>query len=314
MTSSVLPRQGAPANRKRRNRGHRVFAWCLLAPAAALFLFVYVIPIGYSGILSMTGTVRGAGAYSAPEQAFVWFDNYSKVLADSTFWASLVNLGRYVIVAVPLMMSLAIILALLLDLPRIKARSFARISIFLPYGVPSVIAALMWGFLYVPGISPLYKTAAAAGVTIPELLRGDWVLAALTNVVLWGGIGFNTIIIYTALRSLPKEQIDAARIDGCGELAIAWHIKLPHVVPATILTGLFSVIGALQIYSEPQMLSTLTPAIHSAFMPLMRVYRDAFAHDDLNSAAAASILLALLTVLLSLLVVGLRTLVSRRRA
>ena len=126
-------------------------------------------------------------------------------------------------------------------------------------------------------------------------------------------MNMNIIIMTSFLQGIPNDLIEAARIDGAGELGIAWWVKLPHVLPATVLTGLFSVIAALQIYSEPQMLSTLTPAIHSTFMPLMRVYRDAFFHDDLNSAAAASILLAALTVVLSLLVVSLRSLIQKRR-
>jgi multiple sugar transport system permease protein len=294
-------------------RSHTRFAYLLLAPALLLFVLAFVIPIVYSAGLSMFGRRSGGGGAFAPQvQTFVWFDNYAGVLADPTFWASLQRLAIFAALMVPVMMVTAIALALLLDLPRIGLRAFNRMTIFLPYGVPSVIAALMWGFLYVPEISPVYQLADFFGIDFPPLLRGDAIYVGIVNVVLWGGIGFNTIIIYTALQSLPREQIDAARIDGCGELAIARYVKLPHVVPATILTGLFSVIGALQIYSEPQMLSSLTTAIHSTFFPLMRVYRDAFAHDDLNSASAASILLALATVLLSLLVLGVRALISKR--
>lgn len=295
-------------------RPHHVFAWVLIAPAVVLFVFVFVIPIVYSGGLSLMGTAAGASAYGVREEVFVGLGNYTKVLQDPTFWTSLGNLAVYALFLVPIMMLTAMLFALLLDLPRARLRAFSRMAIFLPYGVPSVIAALMWGFLYVPEISPIYQLADTFGLQFPTLLRGDLVMTAIINVVLWGGIGFNTIILYTSLQSLPKEQIDAARIDGCNEPRIAWYIKLPHIVPATILTGLFSIIGALQVYSEPQMLSSLTPAISSTYFPLMRVYRDAFAHDDLNSASAASIILALATVLLSLLVLGGQRLAARRNA
>lgn len=298
--------------RRRRMPRHAGFAYLLLAPALILFSIAFLIPIGYSIGLSFMGSRSTGSAFAPPETVFVQLDNYAGVLADPTFWSSLGRLGVFAIVMVPLMMGTAILLALLLDLPRVRARAFSRTAIFLPYAVPSVIAALMWGFLYVPQISPVYQFASGLGIELPALLTGTFVQVAIVNVVLWGGIGFNTIIIYTALQSLPKEQIDAARIDGCDELRIARYVKLPHVVPATLLTGLFSVIGALQIYSEPQMLSTLTTSIDSTFFPLMRVYRDAFAHDDLNAASAASILLALATVLLSLLVLGLRTVLARR--
>lgn len=315
MTTTLTPRKPIsqpPRKRTSLARSHHFFAWALIGPAMVLFVFVFVIPIIYSGILSLRGRGAGASAYGAREEIFVGLGNYTKVLEDPTFWSSLGNLFFFAVVMVPLMMFTSIALAILLDLPKVGLRAFSRTLIFLPYGVPSVIAALMWGFLYVPDISPIYQFTEGLGLNFPPLLRGDLVMTAIINVALWGGIGFNTIIIYTALQSLPKEQIDAARIDGCNETQIAWYVKLPHVVPATILTGLFSMIGALQAYGEPQMLSSLTAAISSTFFPLMRVYRDAFAHDDLNAASAASIILALATVLLSLLVFGVRTLISKR--
>lgn len=295
-------------------RAQYTAAYALLAPALILFAVAFVIPIGYSVWLSVFGLEAGGGAYSAREETFVGLGNYVDVLADPTFWESLLRLAVFAVVLVPLMMVTSILLALLLDLPRVRFGAFSRMAIFLPYGVPSVIAALMWGFLYVPEISPVHQFTSGFGIALPDLLTGDWIYIAIVNVVLWGNIGFNAVIIYTSLRSLPREQIDAARIDGCGEARIARYVKLPHVVPATVLTGLFAMIGALQIYSEPTTLATLANGIHSTFFPLMRVYRDAFAHDDLNTAAAASILLALATVLLSLLVLGGRQLATQRGA
>jgi multiple sugar transport system permease protein len=296
-------------------RAEYAAAYTLMAPALLLFAVAFLVPIGYAVGLSVFGQRSGSGgAYAAREEAFVGLANYVEVLADPTFWASLLRLAVFAVALVPLMMVTSILLALLLDLPRARFGSFSRTAIFLPYGVPSVIAALMWGFLYVPEISPVHQLASGIGMELPHLLRGDWVYVAIVNVVLWGGIGFNTVIIYTALQSLPRELIDAARIDGCGEARIARNVKLPHVVPATVLTGLFAMIGALQIYSEPTTLATLANGIHSTFFPLMRVQRDAFAHDDLNTAAAASILLALATVVLSLVVLGGRQLTARRAA
>jgi multiple sugar transport system permease protein len=296
-------------------RAQYVAAYGLMAPALVLFTVAFVVPIGYSVWLSVFGRRSGSGgAYAAREESFVGLGNYLDVLADATFWESLLRLAVFAALLVPLMMVTSILLALLLDLPRARFGSFSRTAIFLPYGVPSVIAALMWGFLYVPDISPVHQLASGFGVALPDLLTGDWIYVALVNVVLWGGIGFNTVIIYTSLQSLPREQVDAARIDGCGEVRIARYVKLPHVVPATVLTGLFAMIGALQIYGEPTMLATLANGIHSTFFPLMRVYRDAYAHDDLNTAAAGSIVLALATVLLSLLVLAGRQLAARRAA
>lgn len=91
------------------------------------------------------------------------------------------------------------------------------------------------------------------------------------------------IIIYTSLRAIPTEIYEAARIDGATELQVALRIKVPLVAPALVLTGLFSVIGTLQLYSEPQTLRPFTPRISSTWVPLMKIYQDAFTNDNLGA-------------------------------
>ena len=104
---------------------------------------------------------------------------------------------------------------------------------------------------------------------------------AIANITVWGSVGFNMVILYTSLRGLPQELYDAARIDGCSEWQLAMKIKLPLIVPGLVLTGLFTVIGALQVFSEPNTLMTLTTSIGSDWVPMMLVYRDAFVTNDL---------------------------------
>jgi len=110
------------------------------------------------------------------------------------------------------------------------------------------------------------------------------------------------IIIFTALRSVPTEIYEAARIDGANEFQIALRIKIPLVTPALVLTGMFSVIGTLQLYSEPATLRPMTSTISSTWVPLMKIYQEAFVNDNLGGAAAASVILAVGILLLSLLI------------
>jgi multiple sugar transport system permease protein len=175
----------------------------------------------------------------------------------------------------------------------------------MPYAIPGVVGSLMWGFLYLPSTSPLHWIAKQIGVELPNVLGQGLVYGAMANIAVWGGVGFNMIIMYTSLRSIPAEIFDAARIDGCTELQIAWHIKIPFLMPALILTGMFSVIGALQVYSEPITLASMTTTIHSTFFPLMAIYKAAFQNDNLNLAAAMSVVLALGILVLSVIVLRL---------
>jgi multiple sugar transport system permease protein len=118
------------------------------------------------------------------------------------------------------------------------------------------------------------------------------------------------IVMYTALRSIPADVYEAARIDGANEWQIAAKIKIPLMAPALVLTTLFSLIATLQAYGEPQTLKTLTNTISSTWFPLMKVYRDAFGSDDVAGAAATSVVLAVGTLIVSLVLLR----VLQRRA
>ena len=121
----------------------------------------------------------------------------------------------------------------------------------LPYAVPSVIASLLWGFLYLPAVSPLHYLFDKLGLTYPDLLGPDGIMGSVANIGIWGGVGFNMLVLFTALRAIPRELHESARMDGCSEMQIAWHVKLPHIVPALIMTTIFSTIATLQVFSEP---------------------------------------------------------------
>lgn len=132
---------------------------------------------------------------------------------------------------------------------------------------------------------------------------------ALANIAVWGGTGFNMIVIYTSLRALPADLYEAARLDGCSELQIALRIKIPMVAPSLVLTFFFSMIATLQVFSEPMTLKPLTNSLSSTWSPLMKVYRDAFVQGDIYSAAATSVVIAVVTLILSF---GFLKLVNKR--
>ena len=270
-----------------------------MAPALVLLVVFLFVPICYTVWLSMRASrVTGSGL-GLRKESYVWFDNYVGTVTDSAYAHSVVRMLGYGSVVVPTMLGSALLFALLLDSPRLKFSSFSRLSIFLPYAVPGVIASLLWGFLYLPGVSPIRDAFAKVGLPTPTFLSPDHVLFSVANIGVWGGVGFNMIVLYTALRGLPEELNDAARIDGASELQIALRIKIPLIAPALIMTGIFSLISTLQVFSEPSTLRPLTDSISLTWVPLMTIYRDAFINNDIYTAAAASVLLALGTLVIS---------------
>jgi multiple sugar transport system permease protein len=283
--------------------------WGFLAPALVLFATFFVVPIGYAMYLSVMQLKAAGGAYGIRRQVFVGADNYVAALTDPEFVASLGRLARFGLLAVPLTLGLALLLALLLDLPKVRLARFARTAIFLPYAVPGVIGALLWGFLYLPSTSPVNKALRALGMSEVNFLSPGGIYGSLANIAVWGGVGFNMIVLYTALRSIPGELYEAATLDGASQWQIAWRVKIPLIAPSFVLTLLFSLIATLQAYSEPTTLRSISSTISFSFFPLMKIYRDAFGTDDVSGAAAASVVLALGTLLVSL---GLLRLLQRR--
>ncbi len=305
-THPALPNRSGRASAARPAGGHATAArarvpYAFLAPAIAFFVIFMVVPIGYTIYLSLHRVkVNGLGLGSAARtQIYVGFANYRAVLADSEFWHSAVRVLLYGCLLVPTMLGLALLFALLLDLPRARLRRFSRVAIFLPYAVPAVIASLMWGFMYLPSVGPGQYLLTALGAQPVNLLGTTTIYFSVANIALWGGTGFNMIVLYTALRAIPSELYESARIDGASESQIAWRIKIPMLTPALIMTAVFSLIATLQVFSEPTTLRPLTNSLPSNWTPLMKIYQDAFVRDDIYSAAAASVVVAVATLLLS---------------
>nr|WP_203758095.1 sugar ABC transporter permease [Cellulomonas chitinilytica] len=266
-----------------------------------LFALFLALPIGYALYLSLrTVKVSGLGlGKGARTEIWAGFTNYTAALTDPEFIASVVRVTLYGLLLVPTMLGLALLFALLLDSRRTCGKGVSKIAIFLPYAVPAVIASLLWGFLYLPGVSPFYYVFEKLGWDVPDILSAQWVVFAIANIGLWGGVGFNMLVIYTSLKSIPSELYEAARLDGASEIGIALRIKIPIAMPSLILTFLFSMVATLQVFAEPMTLRPLTNTISSTWSPLMKVYRDAFTRDDIYSASATSVVIAVATFVLS---------------
>ncbi|MFE0736878.1 carbohydrate ABC transporter permease [Streptomyces sp. NPDC058855] len=290
-----------PARGVRRSYGVKAAPYGFLLPAAVLFVLFFALPIGYAIRLSFHKIeVKGLGlGKGAKSEVWAGLENYTSALTDPEFTAGALRVLGYGVIVVPVMLGLALLFALLLDSERVRARSFARLAIFLPYAVPGVIAAVLWGFLYLPDVSPFHFLLDRLGLPLPDLMDGGPLYLAMANIAVWGGTGFNMIVIYTALRSLPAEVYEAAKLDGCSEFQIALRIKIPMVAPSLVLTFFFSVIATLQVFNEPTTLRPLTNGIPSTWSPLMKVYNDAFTGGNIHAASATAVILALATFVLS---------------
>ncbi|GAA3355490.1 hypothetical protein GCM10017744_018220 [Streptomyces antimycoticus] len=199
---------------------------------------------------------------------------------------------------VPLVVISALALGLLLDSGLVRMRRTAQMLVYLPHAVPGIIAAVIWLYLYTPGLSPVIKLFAQADITI-DFLGLHTVLPSIVNIALWSGLGYNMIIFYAALQALPREVIEAATIDGAGGIRTALQVKVPIIRGSVVMVCMFSLIGALQLFTEPMLMNQATPMVNSRFTPNMYIYDAAFRRNNYGLASAASIILLIVTCVLS---------------
>ncbi len=292
---------GTPGHRASGTLGRpqRRAAWYLIGPFIALYLLVYAGPIAYSvGQSLFTRRNTSSLGFGGIESVFVGFGNYVSVITDPVFWTAVGRILLLGVVQVPLMIGLAVALALLIDSKVARGNRAFRLIYFVPYAIPGVIAGILWSYLYGPNLSPFVKGFAEWGITI-DFLGRDVVLWSIANIITWSFAGYNMLIALSALQSVPRELYEAAKIDGANEWQIALQIKLPHLRPALVLSGTLSIIGTIQIFNEPKVLSIISPTVTSEYVPTMAALEAAFGRNDFGIAAATSVIVAVLAGILS---------------
>ncbi|SER46586.1 carbohydrate ABC transporter permease [Lentzea albida] len=270
----------------------------LMAPFFVLLVTVFLVPTGTAVWLSFFAADQPGLGFGPESTVFVGLRSYLAVLSDPTFLNGLLTVVLYCLLYIPLMVVGALTLALLLDSGVAKLRSWAQMSLYLPHAVPGIIAALIWLYLYTPGLSPIVDLFARADIQI-NFLGIDTVLPSIVNIALWSNLGYNMVIFYAALQAVPREVLEASVVDGAGPVKQAVRIKAPLVRGAIVTVGIFTLIWALQLFTEPVLLSQSTPMISARFSPSMYIYDAAFTRNNYGLAAAASVVLLAFTIALS---------------
>jgi len=287
-----------PALTKRPQRAKRDWkGWAFVGPFMGVFVIVFLAPVAYSIYLSLFRDQLVGG------NSFVGIDNYVRALGDEKFWEAVWRVALFFVVQVPVMLGLALVAALALDSAMLRASSFFRIALFLPYAVPGVVAALMWGFMYGQrfGLAGNINDLLGADVITP--LVPQWMLVAIGNINTWEFMGYNMLIFYAALRAISLDLYEAAELDGAGHWRIIRSIKLPALRPAIVVAVIFSIIGSFQLFNEPNILRTIVPnAISTTFTPNMYAYSLSFAGQQLNYAAAIAIIMGVITAIIAYVV------------
>jgi multiple sugar transport system permease protein len=280
---AVSPRRRSLNERKKSRTG-----WLFIAPFALVFVAFLILPLVYAFYLSLYSKGLATGV------VFAGVKNYATAFTDPSFLRGVWFVLRFAVVLIPVQMLVSLAVALVLDALTTRLARVARLMIFLPYAIPAVIGALMWGFLYSPTFGPMQQLANIFGANAPFLLGPDLVFVGLMNVVTWQWAGYYMIIIYAALQGIDSSIYEAARMDGANSWQVAFRIKVPMVSSALLLILVFALIGTLQFFSEPQILQPLSNGtITPDFTPNIYAFSQAFSYANFNYASAISFALGI---------------------
>ncbi|WP_431803588.1 carbohydrate ABC transporter permease [Microbacterium sp. bgisy203] len=251
MTASTTPARTP----KRVGFSSKLSAWDLkvspylyISPFFILFVVVGLFPIGYTAVISFMDwdLVRNSGE-------FIGFEQYASVVNDPKFWTALRNtFSIFLLSSVPQLIA-AIFIAALLD-QNIRAKTFWRMGVLVPYVMAPVAVALIFSNLFGDqyglvntwlgsiGIEPVkwHSNAFASHIAIATMVNFRWT-------------GYNTLILLAAMQAIPRDYYEAATVDGAGKVRQFFAITVPSLRPTLIFVIITSTIGGLQIFDEPRM-------------------------------------------------------------
>ncbi|MBN9176506.1 MAG: sugar ABC transporter permease [Microbacterium sp.] len=296
MTTTAAPPERLRSTRRRRvsveQRG-----WLFVAPFAIVFALVFLAPLVYSLYLSFFREQIIGG------NAFVGFENYGAAFADPKLWDGFVRVLLFLLIQVPIMLVLALAAALAIDSARLHASGFYRIVIFLPYAVPAVVAVLMWGYIYGDQFGLVGNLNDLLGGEVLKPFVPEWMMVSIGNIVTWQFVGYNMLIFYSSLKTIPGDLYEAAALDGAGTWRTIFSIKLPALRGSIVIATIFSIIGSFQLFNEPNILKPLAPnTITTFYTPNMYAYNLSFAGQQYNYAATVAIIMGLITAIVAYVV------------
>ena len=166
---------------------------------------------------------------------------------------------------------------------------------------PVVVSALMWGFLFEPSYGPFVHLASVFGFHNVDFLSNSLMLPSIITIAIWEWTGYNSIILYTALKSVPRDIVEAAILDDTPLWKIIVKVKLPLVRPAIVLLIFLNTIGALQLFVEPLILNNYSAGVITLnWTPVLYIYNTSINDAQYNLGAAMAVVLGLVIVAISI--------------
>jgi len=265
----------------------------LLPPALVLFSLFVIVPLAESGRYAFFDW----NGYGAPADA-VGLQNFERMFGHSAFHQAMWNTGKLVLVSLLVQMPLALVLALMIH-RKTPGNAAFRLIFFLPFILAEIAAGLIWSFVFDGNHGMAAGITRALGIE-PYFILGDrdWAFVAIMTVIVWKYFGFHMMIYIAALQSVPKDLVEAARIEGATSLQIVRHVQIPLIKPAILVSGFFAIIGALQVFDVIVPLTNGGPS-HSTQTIVSYLYTFGLSRLKIGFGSAVGVVLFLAAVLIA---------------
>lgn len=273
---------------------HR-WAYLFISPFFILFAIFGAYPILFSLFLSLN---EWNGV--APMK-FVGLDNFNRMLSDRLFLKSFENSFLLFVMYVPAMLLLALVLAVILNSPRVRGFRIFRTLIFLPF-ITNMVAA---GFAFQILLNKQYGLVNAflgqLGIAPIPWLETPWgARTALSLLIIWAWLGYNMVLMLAGLQTIPSEVKEAARVDGANGVQVFFYIIIPLMRPVLLFAGVMSTMGTFSLFAEVDTLTGGGPQ-YATITPLIKIYGNAFGQFQLGYASAMGYTYFLVIFVLTLL-------------
>jgi multiple sugar transport system permease protein len=270
--------------------------WWFVAPALSLIVVFFLGPVVAAVGLSFTDFDLYALADWRTAR-WIGLTNYTRVLHEGLFWQALRNTLYFAVVGGPLTVAASLGAALMVNARSLRWRSTARTVFFAPFVTTLVAVAIVWRYLYHPRYGLLNSLLGHVGVSPIDWL-GDphWAMPAIIIMATWKNFGYNMLICIAGLQNIPRDLYEAAELDGADAWRRFRHITLPMLAPTLFFVAVVTMIGYLQLFTEPYVMTRGGP-LRATTSLVLYMYEEGFRWWRLGVAAAIAFLLFALIVI-----------------
>lgn len=264
--------------------------YLFVSPALLLLVAFGVFPILVAAGVSLTD-MDISGLANFANVGFIGLDNYRTLTGDPDFWNALTNTALFVVIGVPSVVGLSLVVALMLHRGENRFTRALRSFYFVPAITGIVAISLVWAYLYNTQFGLFNWLLSLVGVDQVQWLSDPTMAKfSVALVAIWRGTGLNIIIFLAALQGVPKEYLEAASLDGAGELRRTWSVVLPLLRFAIFFVTVTTTIAWLQFFDEPFVLTDGGPLGATTSMPIF-LYKEGFRLNQFGYASAGSLVL-----------------------